>query len=278
MAKKNDLKPKAYAKNAIDRWSHLTGYELEMLSSEYYTKDQIRSLASKYGVKNYSKYKSSEELAEAVRNTELYIEAGNQTRKTLFEIIREKTKGKSRSVTWYRQEFGKLQAKIKVEPYRMTIDQKMDSIQNIVHQDQNEIRRSPIPGHLYFYKYDAITPYNSLPFFDKYPLTFVLRNDGSYFYGFNLHYLNLKERIVVVNDLFNGKIDVPSKIIHKYLMKQCKSLFLDLSTPEWESASMLPLEDFVLNRGNKKISYDKELVWEQISNESNRRFKAQLRR
>ena len=31
MAKKNNLKPKAYAKNNIDRWSHLSGHELDSL-------------------------------------------------------------------------------------------------------------------------------------------------------------------------------------------------------------------------------------------------------
>jgi hypothetical protein len=48
MAAKNNLKPKPYAKNNIDRWIHLTGHELKSLDE--YTRDQIRALASKYGV------------------------------------------------------------------------------------------------------------------------------------------------------------------------------------------------------------------------------------
>ena len=48
MAAKNNLKPKSYAKDAIDKWSYLSGHELPSLSD--YTRDQIRALASKYGI------------------------------------------------------------------------------------------------------------------------------------------------------------------------------------------------------------------------------------
>jgi hypothetical protein len=71
--KKNNLKPKPYAKDNIDRWSRLTGYELDSLSD--YTRDQLRALASKYGIKRYSSYKDKNELAEVIKNTVAYQQA-----------------------------------------------------------------------------------------------------------------------------------------------------------------------------------------------------------
>ena len=75
--KKNNLKPKPYAKDNIDRWSRLTGYELDSLSD--YTRDQLRALASKYGIKRYSSYKDKNELAEVIRNTVAYQQAAPKT-------------------------------------------------------------------------------------------------------------------------------------------------------------------------------------------------------
>ncbi len=272
MAKKNNLKPKAYAKNNIERWKHLTGYELEDFSSEYYTRDQIRAIASRYGVKNYSKYKNMDELIQVIKQTLGYREKGKKQRETIYEKIRDKTGGESKSLSWYMRELKSLMVDIKKEQYRMTIDQKFDSVQNLVLQDQNELRRRVFPGHMYFYEYEATTPQ---PYYDKFPLVYVLSTGGGYFYGINLHYLGYKDRLIATKKLFLGQIDVPKHIIHKYLNRGCKSSFLDLATYEWETASMLPVEDFVF-RG--KVSYDKELVWEETKQYKSNKLKGAVRR
>jgi hypothetical protein len=75
--KKNKLQPKPYAKDNVDRWSRLTGYELDSLDD--YTRDQIRALASKYGVKRYSSYKDKEKLIEAIKDTVGYQQAAPQS-------------------------------------------------------------------------------------------------------------------------------------------------------------------------------------------------------
>ena len=108
MAKKNKLKPKAYAKNNIDRWSHLSGHELSSLNG--YTRDQLRGIASKYGIKNASRM-SAEEIIGAIENSDGYKKADEKQaprKKTLFETIREETNGESQTATWYRQQLGKL--------------------------------------------------------------------------------------------------------------------------------------------------------------------------
>ena len=269
MASKNNLKPKSYAKDAIDRWSYLSGHELPSLSD--YTRDQIRALASKYGIKRYSSYKDMTELAQAVSETEGYIKAGKKSYQTIFEKVREATEGESKSLGWYQSKLKILTADIQREPSRMNEQEKFDSIGALVNQDQNVNRRKVFPGHLCFFEYKAETP--SLPYYDKYPLLYVMKVSGGEFWGANLHYLEPKKRLIVVNKLEKGQIDIPKKIIHKYLYKRCKSLFLDLTIQEWVTASALPVEDFVLMRGGGKIEYPKEYVWEEIDQYWNDRIK-----
>ena len=275
MAKKNKLKPKAYAKNNIDRWSHLSGHELSSLNG--YTRDQLRGIASKYGIKNASRM-SAEEIIGAIENSDGYKKADEKQaprKKTLFETIREETNGESQTATWYRQQLGKLSAKIKTFPSRMTIEQKMDSVQNMVHQDENEMRRTVFPGHMYFYSYNAIS---NVPYYDKLPMVYVLKRASDHFYGINFHYLDYKKRTIAIKKIEKGIIDVPLHIVHKYLIRECKGLFLDLATYEWETAAMLPVDDFVLKLKNgREHPYDNELVWEE-TNTKTKRLKASVKR
>jgi hypothetical protein len=261
MAAKNNLKPKAYAKDNIDRWSYLTGYELNSL--EDYTRDQIRALASKYGIKKYSSYKDMKELAKVVSETQEYKEAGKKSYKTIFEKVKDLAKGESKNLRWYRSTLTTLSAGIQSEPSRMNEQEKMDSISALVGQDQNVNRRRIFPGHLCFFEYKAET--EDLKYYDKYPLVYILKVSGGEFYGANLHYLEPKKRLIVVQKLEAGVIDIPKKIIHKYLNKRCKSLFLDLAKQEWVTASALPVEDFVLMKGDGKFEYPKEYVWEEMN-------------
>lgn len=272
MAAKNNLKPKAYAKNAIDKWSYLTGYELSSL--EDYTRDQIRALASKYGVKRYSTYKDMTELAKVVSETEGFKQAGKkQVRLTIFEKIANEAKGEAKSLLWYKTKLKALISGIQTEPSRMNEQEKFDSIGALVNQDQNVNRRRVFPGHLCFFEYKAETI--DLPYYDKYPLLYVFKVTGGEFWGANLHYLrpSKNRRLVVVDNLMEGQINIPKKIIHKYLYKRCKSLFLDLAKQEWLSASALPVEDFVLMKGGGKIEYPKEYVWEEMDQYWNDRIK-----
>lgn len=272
MAKKNNLKPRAYAKNNIDRWSHLSGHELDSLQN--YTRDQLRGIASKYGIKNASRM-SAEEVIEKIKESDGYKQAGKKTKQTLFEIIRDRTNGESHTPTWYRQQLDELTSKIKKYPSRMTVEQKMDSVQNLVNQDENEMRRTVFAGHMYFYSYKAIS---NVPYYDKFPMVYVLKRESDHFYGINFHYMNYKKRAIAIKKLENGLIDVPMHILHKYLIRECKSLFLDLASYEWESAAMLPVDDFVLKLKNgKEHPYDNELVWEE-TNTKTKRLKASVKR
>ena len=271
MAKKNNLKPKPYAKNNIERWKHLNGHELEEFTTKYYTRDQIRAIAARYGIKNYSR-RTADELVNIIKQTDDWKKAGKTVKRTLFEVIRDNTKGQKKPVSWYTKELKKLTRNMSRPSRRMTIDEKYDSVQNIVNQDSNELRRYPIKGHMYFYDYNAIS---KVPYFDKFPLTYILQTSGTYFYGANFHYMSYNKRKIAIENLQNGVLDIPKHIVHKYLLKECKSLFLDLGHAEWVGAAMLPVEQFVLNKGNRP-DYDKELVWEETKRNSSRRLKGSL--
>lgn len=276
MAAKNNLKPnlsgpKGRLKNNIDRWGHLTGHELNSLQD--YTRDQLRAIALKYGIANASR-KLAEEVIRLIEESKDF-KKGLQKKgyQTIFEKIKEEAEGKSKNLLWYKAKLKILSAGIKTEPSRMNEQEKFDSISALVNQDQNVNRRRVFPGHLYFFEYKAETI--DLPYYDKYPLLYVFKVTGGEFWGANLHYLrpSKNRRLFVVDNLMEGQINIPKKIIHKYLYKRCKSLFLDLAKQEWLSASALPVEDFVLMKGGGKIEYPKEYVWEEMDQYWNDRIK-----
>jgi hypothetical protein len=269
--RKNDLKPKPYAKTNPEKWGYLTGYELEGgLSADTYTRDQIRALASKYGVPRYSSEKNMHTLVEVIKKTKGYIEANPNPKqssrennyKTIFEIIRDKSKGSARPFSWYKNTIKTLSNSFSREPTKLILSEKRDALDDLIYQDRNINRKFVYTGHLYFFDYRAET--KELPYYDKFPLVYVLKVENDCFYGANLHYVEPKKRLKIILNLEHDKIDIPKKIIHKYLKTRCGEYYLDLAKQEWQSAILLPVEDFVLMRGNGSISYDKELVWEEM--------------
>lgn len=276
--KKNDLKPKPYAKTNPERWAHLTGYELEgALSADTYTRDQIRALASKYGIPRYSTEKNMYTLVEAIKKTKGYIDANpnknikqSSSYKTIFEKIKDKTQGSAKSLSWYKSNISMLSKNFSAEPTKLILSEKRDALDDLIYQDRNINRKTVFVGHLYFFDYKAET--KELPYYDKFPLVYVLKVDNNSFYGANLHYVEPKKRIKIIASLQDNKVDIPKRIIHKYLKNRCGEYYLDLAKQEWQTSILLPVEDFVLMRGNGTIAYDKELVWEEMKQYYNDRL------
>jgi hypothetical protein len=104
---------------------------------------------------------------------------------------------------------------------------------------------------------------------------YVLHSTGDHFIGANLHYLEPKKRILAINKLKDGKIDIPKNCIHKYINDHVKSFFVDLALVEWETCILLPVEDFVTTRGSGKMPYDRESVWRETNETYQNRLKAQ---
>ena len=182
---------------------------------------------------------------------------------TLFEKITELTGGQKQSFNWYKNAVKKSAMDYKKDPSKIIRDEKIDSRGNEEETDENILRRYAVSGHLYMFEYKAKTKW--LPYYDTFPLVYVMRASPDEFWGVNLHYMAPKKRIMVIKKLMEGRIDVPKRCFHKYLTSQVDGMMLDLAAAEWDTAILLPIENFVRNvKGSAgKFSYTKELVWEE---------------
>jgi hypothetical protein len=123
------------------------------------------------------------------------------------------------------------------------------------------------PGSLYMYFYDPKTK-EDLPYYDRFPLVFPFRKTSDGFYGLNMHYLPYDLRIYLLDALLTFKnnnrwddttklkyswalIDGVSKYkaaqpcVKQYLNGHVKSQFRKISSQDWATAMLLPVERFV---------------------------------
>jgi len=179
--------------------------------------------------------------------------------KTLFEKITEKTGGEKKSLSWYMSQVKEESSRYKKDSKKLMRDEKKDT------DDENVLRRYTVAGHLYMFEYKAKSRW--LPYYDRFPLVYVMRSNGGEFWGANLHYMNPKRRIIAVKKLMEGRVDMPKSCFHKYLGDHVNGFYLDLAAVEWDTAILLPVEDFVRNAKGASFPYERELVWEE-TNES----------
>ena len=182
---------------------------------------------------------------------------------TLFEKITELTGGQKQSFNWYKNAVRKSAMDYKKDPSKIIRDERIDNRGKEEETDENILRRYAVSGHLYMFEYKAKTKW--LPYYDTFPLVYVMKASPDEFWGVNLHYMAPKKRIMVIKKLMEGRIDVPKRCFHKYLTSQVDGMMLDLAAAEWDTAILLHIENFVRNvKGSAgKFSYTKELVWEE---------------
>ena len=132
-----------------------------------------------------------------------------------------------------------------------------------------------IAGNMYMYFYDPKLK-ESLPYYDRFPLTIMVDSAPGGFYGINLHYLPYDIRAAFLDklldlapkkpknesrltkmryDLLKGssKFKEFKPCFKHYLAKHVKSQFVRVPITEWEIAIFLPVEQF------RKSS--KDTVW-----------------
>ena len=182
---------------------------------------------------------------------------------TIFEKITDMTGGKKQSFNWYKNAVKKVSSEYKKDPSKIIRQEKIDNRGSEEELDENLLRRYAVSGHLYMFEYEAKMKW--LPYYDAFPLVYVLRATPQEFWGCNLHYMSPKKRIMAIKKLMEGRIDIPKKCFHKYLSSQVDGLMLDLAASEWDTAILLPTENFIRNvKGSQgKFPYTKELVWEE---------------
>jgi len=171
---------------------------------------------------------------------------------TLFDKIKSKSSGQKKSIKWYR-------AAVKSESgaYQKNFNNKGSTD---VSQTQNELRNTTLEKHFYMFEYQAKMRW--LPYYDRFPLVYVLKSKGSEFTGINLHYLSPKKRMIAIKKLLQGRIDVPKACFHKYLHNHVQEgVYIDLAQAEWDSAILIPTEEFVKSVNGVTFPIDKKTVW-----------------
>ena len=106
------------------------------------------------------------------------------------------------------------------------------------------------PGQLYFFTYSAQT---KQPYYDMYPLSYVIEYQKGGFLGCNIHYVPLTQRDELATSLLNnsaqGSIAAPRRTLHKYLYSGVRGQPYRIPESEWTDVAQLPTERFVDMRG-----------------------------
>ena len=189
---------------------------------------------------------------------------------TIFEKVKDQAAGEQRSLSWYKNTIHKLSGDYTTD--NPIVAEKRDSYDDSEEQDGNILRTTVRQGHLYLFEYKAQSKY--LPYWDKFPLVYCIKSDQKEFFGANLHYMTPKKRILAVRDLMKGRINLPKACFHKYLKSNIDGLLLDLSSEEWDTAILLPVEDFVITRKDSEFNFRKEEVWSETNENFYDRIKA----
>ena len=185
---------------------------------------------------------------------------------TIFEKVKAAAGAEKRSYLWYRNTVRRLALKVDDNPERLIRDEIQDRMGAEEQEDDNQIRRYAVSGHMYIFEYKAKTA-KKLPFYDQFPLVYVIKATRNEFWGLNLHYMSPKKRAWVVKRLMDGRIDAPRNCFHKYITSHVDGFLLDLAAEEWATSILLPIETFVRNNRGKpgQQSYPKEVVWDETN-------------
>ena len=183
--------------------------------------------------------------------------------KTLFERVSAATKGEKKSLSWYRSAVKAEASRYKKNFSKYIKDEKKDSAGATKEQDLNQLRKYTVAGKLFMFEYKAKMRW--LPYYDRFPLVYVLKSNRNEFWGVNLHYLSPKKRILATKKLLQGRVDFPKACFHKYLHAHVNDgLYIDLASVEWDTAILIPTEDFVKDLNGIVFPVDKQLVWEDV--------------
>jgi len=121
-------------------------------------------------------------------------------------------------------------------------------------------------GRMYHFMYDPKHK-KTLPYYDKFPLIFMVGFADGGFYGINLHYLPPNLRAKLMDSLYtiasdrkydeNTKIKLSYNVLTSaskyrafkpcfkhYLAKHVNSQFIEINSTEWDIALFLPTERF----------------------------------
>lgn len=126
--------------------------------------------------------------------------------------------------------------------------------------------RAAEPGSMILFQYDPKLK-KTLPYYDTFPLIFVVDSAPNGFYGLNVHYLPLQQRAMLMDALYSlstdqrydsgTKLKLAYQVLKRssrfklfrpcfkqYLNKHVKSRRVLIEPVEWDIALFLPLQRF----------------------------------
>lgn len=134
-------------------------------------------------------------------------------------------------------------------------------------QNQEYVRNRIYPGSLYFYGYNPKYK-NVLPYYDMFPLTFIIGATSTHFTGINFHYLPMHIRITLFDKLMKHQttwhLDDKKRIkadwtllsnaarypevgpaVKQYLISHVMTKFIRVPLDDMKIAMLLPVEKFI---------------------------------
>jgi|TARA_E500000318_G_scaffold31967_1_gene31888 hypothetical protein len=138
--------------------------------------------------------------------------------------------------------------------------------------DRSKLTSRPTIGRMYFFNYDPKLK-RELPYYDRFPLIFMIGPAEGGFYGINLHYLapTLRARLMdaLYDTITNQNYDETTRLrisynilkgatkfrffkpcVKHYLVNKVQGRFLEVFSNEWDIALFLPVERF--EKANKR--------------------------
>jgi len=150
--------------------------------------------------------------------------------------------------------------------YRNAAKKTSVSDSQLMRSDRDKLKQNAAIGKMYAFFYDPKHK-KTLPYYDRFPLIFKVKNVPDGFLGINLHYLppSLRAKLMdalydlIINERYdeNTKLRLSYDILNSaakyrwfkptlkmYLNKHVRSRFLLIDAVEWDIALFLPTERF----------------------------------
>ena len=139
--------------------------------------------------------------------------------------------------------------------------------QTLIKSDRERLTSRVMIGRMYHFFYDPKHK-KTLPYYDRFPLIFPFKRVPGGFLGINMHYLPLRLRAKLMDELYgltrdnrydeNTRLRISYNVLNgaakykyfkpcvkHYLTPHVKSRFLEVYAAEWDIALFLPTERFV---------------------------------
>jgi len=150
--------------------------------------------------------------------------------------------------------------------YRNTAQQVNITPSRLMKENKSKFTTGTEPGSMMLFNYDPKLK-RDLPYYDTFPLIFVVGPAEKGFYRLNMHYLPLKQRAMLMDALYNlttnsryddsTKLKLSYQLLKKastykyfkpcfkhYLHRHVKSRKMLIDSVEWDIALFLPIQRF----------------------------------